>query len=381
MAATLEELYPAACEAGFRALAAIPYTEFFSWRDAVRDRPGYEEFASLPSMADPRMSLPGARSVVVAVWDYSRVAVPPSVRGKVARLYLSHSDPPDLLMHPAARCMMETFTRLGWKYSAKVPRREAAVAAGLVVQRRNCLSYFVNGYSFISLFAWAVDAEIEPGRAICDGTATAGAIEPLKGFSYPPARTDPCGQCRVCIDACPTGALVSPFVLDPRRCIDRNTWREGEWLPRELRPKLGTWVYGCDACQETCPHNWEAIKSASSLPSSERAIGDFSLPRLALVGDEEYRTIWHRLFVFNSNRNDFRRNAMVALGNMGDPAVEPVLKEGLKDADPIIRGHAAWALGKIGTRGARVALEAALAGEGDLAVREEITLALEAQRS
>lgn len=379
MAATLEELYPVAREAGFLALAAIPYTEFSAWNNAMRSRPGYEEITSLPPLADPRLTLPGARSVVIAALDYSRTPVPPSVRGKVARLYLSHSDPPEFGQHPAARRLNETFARLGWQSSTKVPRREAAVAAGLVVQRRNCLGYLPNGHSFISLFGWAVDAEIEPGRLLCGDAVTGCSIEPLNEFSYPPARTDPCGRCRICIDACPTEALVSPFVLDPRRCVDRNTWREGEWLPRELRSKLGSWIYGCDTCQEVCPRNQRALTSVSASSGQETA--DFSLARLALVGDEEYRAIWEKLFVYNPNRNDIRRNVMVALGNLGDPALEPVLQEGLGDADPVIRGHAAWSLGRIGTRTARTALEAALTLENDPSVCEEIRLALAATGS
>ncbi|MEW6046777.1 MAG: 4Fe-4S double cluster binding domain-containing protein [Bacillota bacterium] len=113
-----------------------------------------------------------------------------------------------------------------------------------------------------------------------------GSAEPLPRSDYPPARRDPCGNCRLCIDNCPTGALVGPFVLDPTRCIDRNTWRAGEWLPRRVGSKLGTRVYGCDACQEVCPFNKRALTAAPAQSEGEGA--RFDLAPLASSGNEEY---------------------------------------------------------------------------------------------
>lgn len=358
-------------------MAALPYTEFSDWLQTVSGRPGYDELGSWTGLARARASLPEARSIVVAAWDYSKTPVPPLL-GKVARLYLTFSDPPDPATHPGCRFLLEAFDRLGWKATAKVPRREAAVAAGMLVQRRNCLGYLPRGHSFVTLFAWAVDAEVEPARAVRHEDAERETIEPLSGFRYPPARQDPCGRCRECIDACPTGALVSPFVLDPRRCIDRNTWRAGEGIPRELRPRLRSWIYGCDACQEACPHNHRAgavVETGDGTGIVSATDSEGVLERLAVVDEEAFRKTWSRLFVFNSNRNDIRRNAIVALANVGAPRAEGVLCEVLKDEDPIIRGHAAWALGRIGTPGARRALERAGRREADDSVRGEIALA------
>jgi len=136
----MERLWPAAREAGFAGLGAFPFTEFSAWLETLSGRPGYEEFPSWRGLANAGESLPTARSIVVAAWDYSRIPVPP-LTGKVARLYLTFSDPPDLASHPGARHLLEVFDRLGWKATTKVPRREAAVAAGLLVQRKNCLGY------------------------------------------------------------------------------------------------------------------------------------------------------------------------------------------------------------------------------------------------
>jgi len=375
VAISLERLRPAIREAGFRAAAAIPCIEFSAWREAVLGRPGYEEFPALASQADPRASLPEARSIVVAIWDYSGIPLPRSALGKIARLYLSYSDPPDQGGHPAGQRLEALFDELGWKFTATVPRREAAVAAGLLVQRRNCLGYLPGGHSLVSVFAWAVDAEIEPGRLVLEDGQPERPTEPLTRFDYPPARQDPCGNCRLCIDNCPTGALVGPFVLDPTRCIDRNTWRADEWLPRWTRARLGTRVYGCDVCQEVCPFNKRALTKAPTQSEAEGARLD--LARLASSDDEEYMAAWAGYFVYNPNRNDIRRNAIVALGNLGDPAAEPMLSQLLSDEAPILRGHAAWALSRIHTPTARRLLEDALAKEADEEVRQEIALALQ----
>lgn len=381
----MERLWPAAREAGFTGLAAFPFTEFSAWLETLSGRPGYEEFPSWRGLANARESLPTARSVVVAAWDYSKIPVLP-LTGKVARLYLTFSDPPDPASHPGGRRLLEAFARLGWKATTKVPRREAAVAAGLLVQRRNCLGYLPRGHSFVSLFAWAVDAEVEPARAVRGGDADGDSVEQLSGFTYPPARQDPCGGCRKCLDACPTGALASPFVLDPRRCIDRNTWRIGEGIPRELRPKLGSWIYGCDVCQQACPHNHGAgpvVGTRDDADTDVRAgVGPGADPErvleyLATVDEESFRKSWSRLFVYNPNRNDVRRNAIVALGNVGGTRAEPTLLGLLSDEDPVIRGHAAWALGRLGTASARRALERACQRETDSLARREIRLSLE----
>ncbi len=380
---SVESLLSTARKAGFRAMAVVPYTAFTAWGDNVRKRPGYDSFKSLPGNEDARTSLPEAKSIVMGVWDYSAVPVPPSYRGRVARLYLSRSDLPDYGGQPATQVMEGFFGHLGWRFTRRVPRRETAVAAGLLVQRRNCLGFLPGGHSFVALFAWAVEAELKPWRAWFDGGAAgAGPAvgEPLD-FVYPPERRDPCGDCRLCLDACPTGALVAPFTVDPRRCIDRNNSLSGEAVPRDIRSRLGGWVYGCDACQEACPHNRRVVRAGSGGGDPAAATEGFTWPDLSLEGlsavtAEEYEAVWSSLFVFNSDRDDLRRNAIIALGNLGDRAAEPSLRAALADPGPIIRGHAAWALGRLATPSAREALRTALAIEADATAREEMTLAL-----
>ncbi|MDA8216000.1 MAG: HEAT repeat domain-containing protein [Dehalococcoidales bacterium] len=375
MASSLAPILAAAEEAGFAALATMPCVPFSDWLGVVRTREGYTDFLSLPSLADARETLPEARTIVVAVWDYLGHAPAVVGPGRVARLYLSESDPSDPETHPAARRMAETFARLGWRTSTKAPRREAAVAAGLLEQRRNCLGYLPGGHSFVALFTWVVDQTLAHER-VTFGDISGATIETVREFAYPPGRRDPCGRCQACLEACPTQALVRPFVLDPRRCIDRNTWRVGQWLPRELRPKMGTWLYGCDVCQEVCPHNQKALKAAAS---KARGKAEFALDRLAAIDDRQYRDVWQRFFVFNEDPADLRRNVMVAIGNLGDTSLLPSLLAGSKDGAPVVRGHAAWALGRFKASRARKALKSALAGETDAAVRAEILAALEEQ--
>ena len=234
MAVTKAELVERVLEAGFDGVGITTAAPFSRWREAVESRPGYpEHYAHLPPWADPRAVLPGARSVICAYLGYHNTPVPEPFHGRIARLYQGQTEEGPRY-HPASVAVTEWLRSMGTAVSRTGPRRPAAVRAGVAVQRRNCLAFSPRRGSWISLHLWVVDVDLEPD-------------EPLPPVS--------CGKCRLCLDACPTGALVEPYVLDPTRCIDHLTGSPGKWIPRELRPRAGSWVYGCDACQEACPHN------------------------------------------------------------------------------------------------------------------------------
>jgi epoxyqueuosine reductase len=189
-----------------------------------------------------------------------------------------------------------------------------------------------------------------------------------------------CGRCTRCLDTCPTGALVAPYVLDARRCISYLTIELKGPIPRHLRPLLGNHIFGCDICQEVCPWNRRFAR-----PTGEPAFqpqADRIAPRLAdlmALDDDDFRQRFRRSPVKRAKRRGLLRNVSVALGNWGDPSAVPALVHGLGDAEPLVRGHAAWALGRIGTAEARRALHEGLAEEGDEWVREEMALALEGE--
>jgi epoxyqueuosine reductase len=194
-----------------------------------------------------------------------------------------------------------------------------------------------------------------------------------------PLRTS-CGACTRCVEVCPTGALRGDYTMDATRCISDLTQRRDP-IPRELRPLVGTWVWGCDLCNDACPPSIRAGRTgdAAFAPlEPETAAPDLhALLRLRGAAFKRVRATamgWRGAAVL-------RRNAAVALGNGLDRADVPALAEALHgDASALVRGHAAWALGRIGSPQACAALRAAARTERAPAVLEEVAAALEPRR-
>jgi epoxyqueuosine reductase len=185
-----------------------------------------------------------------------------------------------------------------------------------------------------------------------------------------------CGECVRCIDACPTGAIVAPYVIDNTRCISFLTIELRGAIPRELRPLVGDWVFGCDICQDVCPVN---RKAALSLEPAFQQRHDFAAPALLPLlelTDDAFRERFRNSPIKRAKRVGLQRNVCVALGNISDHVAVPALAKCLDAPDAVVRLHAAWALGRIGGRRAEDALDSALARERDTAVREEIEMSL-----
>lgn len=182
-----------------------------------------------------------------------------------------------------------------------------------------------------------------------------------------------CGRCRRCLDACPTNAFPEPYVLDARRCISYLTIELKGWIPTDLRPLMGNWVYGCDVCQEVCPFNRFArpLAEPAFRPLSWE---DCAPPLLDLLelDEERFRQRFARSPIRRIKRARLVRNACVAAGNWGSPVAIPALERLLSDPEPVVRGHAAWALQRIGGEAVGQALAAALARETDEDVRREL---------
>jgi epoxyqueuosine reductase len=203
-----------------------------------------------------------------------------------------------------------------------------------------------------------------------------GAILLDRELGYDAPATAHCGTCTRCLVACPTGALVAPGVLDARRCISYLTIELRGPIPRELRPLMGTHIFGCDICQAVCPWNRKA-PAASDVAFLPRA--GFAAPELIpllCLSEDEFRARFHGSPVARAKRRGLVRNVAVALGNLRDLRALPALEAALHDAEPLIRGHAAWALGRIGGSRARHILHDALSTERDADIQGEMTSAL-----
>lgn len=192
-----------------------------------------------------------------------------------------------------------------------------------------------------------------------------------------PLRPDPgggnfCGTCRSCIDACPTGALVAPYVLDARRCISYLTIEYRGIVPRHLRPLIGNRIFGCDDCQEACPWNRFARRTfgGNFLPSEERGMHD--LIPLAGITPEAFKRRFGKSPVYRATRDGFVRNVLTALGNSGKREAIPVIEQALRDPSPLVRASALWALGEISPEKVRKVLPGVKRKENDPAVLEEI---------
>jgi epoxyqueuosine reductase len=198
-----------------------------------------------------------------------------------------------------------------------------------------------------------------------------------------PFAEDHCGTCSACVSACPTGALLGRDgngapVMDATRCISYLTIENRGPIPRELRPLMGNRIFGCDICQEVCP--WNSAKFVRLT-----AEGDFvsrgdaetrSLISLMSMTEQQWDVFSRGSAMRRAKRSGFLRNVAIALGNGASPEAVPVLSDALRDLEPLVRGHAAWALGCIGGDAATDALRDALTLECDGWVKLELMQAL-----
>jgi epoxyqueuosine reductase len=184
------------------------------------------------------------------------------------------------------------------------------------------------------------------------------------------AAEDHCGTCTACIDICPTGAIVAPYVLDARKCISYLTIELKGAIPHEYRKALGNRIYGCDDCQIVCP--WNSYAVATEEPAFQEREGVKGLIELMQLDDEGFRSRFRKSPVKRIKRRGLLRNVAVALGNSGQLEAVPVLTQALSDAEPLIRSHAVWALGELPGKGALEAVESRLLGETDASVLNEV---------
>jgi epoxyqueuosine reductase len=194
----------------------------------------------------------------------------------------------------------------------------------------------------------------------------------------PPARSR-CGRCRACLDACPTGALREPYRLDARRCISYHTIENRGAIPRGLRSRMGSWVFGCDACLAACP--WNRFAPATQADAWQHDPERSRVDIVAWLADDGSRLerAMRGSALRRAGRDGLLRNAAVVAGNVRLERAVPALGNlCARNPSPLVRAHAAWALGRMPGPQATRALRETLARETDTDVVDEIRGALEA---
>ncbi len=340
-----DELRRIGREAGLDSVGICHAEPFDGARTAIEHRRASGESAGMqftfrnPARStDPRATLPVARALFVGARGYYRQPVGPAGPAPAARVArYSWSDHYALLR----RALGEVANRLveeGWSARVLVDDnalvdRAAAVRAGLGWYGKNTNVLLPGKGSWFVLGSVVTDAPIAP-VAVVEEVA------------------DGCGGCRRCLTDCPTGALVEPGRLDARRCLAWLLQAPGPF-PVEHREALGDRIYGCDACQERCPVNRRAL---ADRPAA--AAGPADRPWLAALDlldatDGELERLVGRWYIPGREMRYVRRNALVVLGNVArgdDPAVVAALRRYLDHDDPLLRGHAVWAAGRLGRR-------------------------------
>ena len=311
----------------------------------------------------PEALLPGARSIISLATSYRTEGRPGRGTGPFGRIarYAWGDDYHEVLKRRLREFVDGLPARAGRAVKARIfvddgPMNDRAAAnrAGVGWFGKNTNILTPSHGSWVLLGQVITDLELEPDT--------------------PLAKT--CGSCVRCIDACPTGAIVAPYVIDNTRCISYLTIELRGAIPRDLRPLVGDWVFGCDICQDVCPANRKAGKS---LEPAFQQRHDFSAPALIPLlelDDQGFRERFRNSPVKRAKRAGLQRNVCVALGNIGDRRAVPALVRCLGGPDTLVRLHAAWALGRIGGGKAEKALQSALSCEDDPEVREEIEMSL-----
>ena len=182
---------------------------------------------------------------------------------------------------------------------------------------------------------------------------------------------DHCGNCRACLDVCPTAAFPAPYRLDARRCISYLTIEHKRPIPRDLRPLIGNRIYGCDDCLAVCPWNKFAQAGREIRLTARAALRAPQLADLVRLDDAGFRALFAKSAVKRIGRDRFVRNVLIAIGNSGDRALAPEAERLITDSSPLVRGAAVWALARLDRRRFERCAADRRASESDADVSDE----------
>ncbi len=323
---TTEELRRFAAEAGTDVLAVTSAEPFTAFAQVLRERAA--EYAAaeewLKTRVAPTRAMAGARSIVlVGEYRNCRESAPgpdhPRPYGRIAREFCSAEAEeawPRVAQFIRSRgCEVMPAQR-------HIPVKAAVVRSGAGRYGKNNLTYVDGLGSWVRWSPLLTDAELEP-----TGRADLKTPHPA------------CEGCSRCIEACPTGALTEPYRIDPRRCRDSILGSEAK-IPEEMRGKMGSWIYGCDVCQEVCPIN-KGLRPKDRRPSTYSS----RTPRLPDGLDPHPMLI--SLLDLDDRHRVLKRNAIIALGNLGAGEAAPKLAQIAQDRSFPLARYAEWALRRI----------------------------------
>ena len=312
----------------------------------------------------PQHVLEGVRSVVMLAINYhtTEAISPDGSNARVAKYAWGEQDYHDVLRgklkqlsqvlhdhHPDCR------TR-GVVDTAPLLERDFARLAGLGWFGKNTMLINKQAGSWLFLAALLVDVELDYDS---------------------PHETSHCGTCTRCLDACPTDAFPEPYVLDARRCISYLTIElRDQPIPLELREGVGDWLFGCDICQDVCPWNRKAPVSNEPAFQPRETLRPVDAVELLSLTEDEFRTRFRKTPLYRPRWAGILRNAAIVLGNSGDRSVLPALIEALAHPEPLVRGAAAWAVGRLGDVESRRALQTRHDVEDNADVQVELQAAL-----
>lgn len=313
-------------------------------------------------IVDPQRWRPGVRSTIAVAADYGGPPAALTGGGRVAR-YAAGRDYHRWLGRRVRR-LRDALEREG------MPRGSAGGTDALPVLERAL--HVRAGIGFLAKSSMVISPTHGPYLLLG---------ELLTPVDLPPDEPAPgtCGTCTACLEACPTGAITAPFQVDARRCLSYTTIELRGFVPADLRAAQGDRLFGCDDCLEVCPftrHSPLLRTAGAERPPDlrpHRVLETYTVVDVLALDPQRYELDWTGTAMRRATRSGLRRNAAVVLGNRGDPAALPALAAALQDDDPVVRGHAAWAVGRLDPRHA--ALDSARTRETDPRVRAEIDAA------
>ena len=301
---------------------------FERWLDAgYAGEMGYLERTRAERL-DPARLLPGCRSVVAVAMSYNASATSPE-GPKISR-YARGRDYHDVLKPRLVALGDYIREAAGGQVTSRpavetsaVLERDLAARAGLgwIGKNTNLLTPSLGSYFFI------------------------GIVLTTAELAFDERLPDRCGTCTACLDACPTGAFVEPYVLDARRCISYLTIEHRGHVPDELRAGIGEWLFGCDVCQDVCPWNRKAEPGHEPALAPSAEID--SLESLLQLDDVNFRARFRGTAMARTKRAGLLRNAAIVLGNRGNQSAVGALTRALDDRDDVVRQAAAWALERL----------------------------------